>query len=72
MRGNFFYNRVGERIFTERKKRNLSQERLSLLSDIDRTYITRIEAGRANPSIKVLRKISRVLKIKMNKLIKGV
>jgi transcriptional regulator with XRE-family HTH domain len=72
MRGNFFYKRVGERIFTERKKRNLSQERLSLLSDIDRTYITRIEAGRANPSIKVLRKISRVLKIKMNKLIKGV
>jgi transcriptional regulator with XRE-family HTH domain len=72
MRGNFFYKRIGERIFSERKKRKLSQEKLSLLSDIDRTYITRIEGGKANPSMKILRKISRVLKIKVNNLIKGV
>ncbi len=72
MRGNFFYKKLGERIFNERKKRKLSQEKLSLLSDIDRTYITRIENGNANPSMKILKKISRVFKMRLNNLIKGV
>jgi len=72
MRGNFFYKRIGERIHTERKKRNLSQEKLSLLSDVDRTYIARIERGKANPTMKVLNKLARVLKIKIHRLIRGV
>ena len=72
MKGNFCYKRLGERIHTERKRKSLSQEELSLLSDIDRTYIVRIEGGKANPSMRILRKISRVLKIKVNKLITGV
>jgi len=72
MKGNFFYKRLGERIFTERKRKKLSQEKLSLLSDIDRTYIVRIESGKANPSMRILRKICRVLRVKINKLITGV
>ena len=72
MKGNFFYKRLGERIHTERKRKRLSQEELSLLSDIDRTYIVRIEGGKANPSMRILRKICRVLKVKVNKLITGV
>lgn len=72
MKGNFFYNRLGERIVTERKRKKLSQEQLSMLSDIDRTYLARIEEGKANPSMKVLYKISRVLRIKIHKLIRGV
>ena len=72
MKGNFFYKRLGERIYAERKRKRLSQEELSLLSDIDRTYIVRIEGGKANPSMRILRKICRVLKVKVNKLITGV
>ncbi len=72
MKGDFFYKRLGERIFSERKRKKLSQEKLSLLSDIDRTYIVRIESGKANPSMRILRKISRVLKIKVDKLVSGV
>ena len=68
MKGNFFYKRLGERIFLERKRKSMSQEQLSFLSDIDRTYIARIEGGKANPSMKILRKISRVLKVKVNRL----
>ena len=72
MRGNFFYKRLGERIVRARKKRQLSQEELALLSDIDRTYIARLEEGKANPSIKVLNKLSRVLKTRLSYLLKVV
>jgi transcriptional regulator with XRE-family HTH domain len=72
MRGNFFYKRLGERIVKARKKRQLSQEQLALLSDMDRTYLARVEEGKANPSIKVLNKLSRVLKIRLFYLLKGV
>lgn len=72
MRGNFFYKRLGERIIVERDKKNLSQEQLALLSDVDRTYLARIEEGKANPSVRVLNKIARILKIRLNGLLKGV
>ena len=72
MRGNFFYNRLGSKILHYRKKNSLSQEQLSLLASIDRTYLARIEEGKANPSIKVLNKVSRVFKIKLSVLLEGV
>ena len=71
-RGNFFYQRLGEKIISAREKRKLSQEQLALLSDLDRTYLARIEEGKANPSVKILNKISRVLKTRLSTLLKGV
>ncbi|MBI1862879.1 helix-turn-helix transcriptional regulator, partial [Candidatus Microgenomates bacterium] len=47
-------------------------EDLSLLACIDRTYVARIETGRANPSIMVLNKIAKVLHLKVFNLIEGV
>ena len=72
MRGNFFYKRLGERIISERKKHNLSQEDLAYDSSVDRTYLARIEEGKANPTIKVLNKIARRFKIKLSKLLENV
>lgn len=72
MRGNFFYKRLGERLTIARKKIRLTQEQLSILSDIDRTYLARIEGGKANPSMKVLGKVSKVLRVRIYELIKGV
>ncbi|OGK23857.1 hypothetical protein A2954_07145 [Candidatus Roizmanbacteria bacterium RIFCSPLOWO2_01_FULL_37_12] len=72
VRGNFFYQRLAEKIISLRQKRKLSQEQLALLSDLDRTYIARIEEGKANPSIKVLNKLARVLKTRISSLLKGV
>lgn len=72
MRGNFIYQRLGERIFIRRKKKGLSQEDLSILSDVDRTYIGKVEQGKANPSFKILVKISRSLKLRLSELLKGV
>lgn len=72
MRGNFFYQRLGERLYTEREKRKLSQEQLGLISDVDRSYIARIEKGDANPTLRVLNKLAKALKIRLSQLLKGV
>lgn len=72
MKGNYFYRRLGCRVIIERKRKRLSQEELAGLSEIDRTYLARIEEGKANPSIKVLNKIARKLKIRLYELLKGV
>jgi transcriptional regulator with XRE-family HTH domain len=72
MRGNFFYKRLGESISFYRKKNKLSQEELAAVSDIDRTYLAQIESGRANPTIKILNKLSRSLRVKLKKLFEGV
>ncbi len=72
MRGNFLYKKLGEKIITKRKIQRISQDRLALLSDIDRTYMARIEKGLANPTLKVLHKIAQNLKTKISNLLKGV
>ncbi len=72
MRGNFFYKRLGNKVSSERKKKRLSQEKLAFLSAIDRTYLARIEEGKANPTIKVLGKLSRALEMRIYQLVRGV
>ena len=50
----------------------LSQEELALLSDVDRTYIARIEEGKANPTVKVLYKLAKKLKVRIAVLLENV
>lgn len=71
MGGNFFYLRLGRIIFRIREKKRLTQEQLALLCDIDRSYLSKIEKGRANPSVKILNKIGRIFKMKICNLLKG-
>lgn len=72
MRGNFIYERLGEKIQILRKKKGLSQEQLAIASDIDRSYLAEIEQGKANPTFKTLNKIARGLRIKIKKLVENV
>ena len=71
-KGNFFYKRLGKRLIIERKRRKLTQEDVAILSEVDRTYLARIEEGKANPTIKTLGKISKAFKIKLYSLLIGV
>lgn len=48
---------------TYRKALRLSQEQLALDADVDRSFVSRIERGLANPSLQVLCKIASVLKV---------
>lgn len=51
---------------------NISQDHLSFIADMDRTYLTRLERGKANPSIRTLHKIARKLNVKMAALLKDI
>ncbi|KKQ25001.1 MAG: Helix-turn-helix domain protein [Candidatus Roizmanbacteria bacterium GW2011_GWC2_37_13] len=70
MRGNFYYKRLGENIVSARKKIKLSQYKVATLSDIDRSYLAEVEEGKANPSVKFLLRIAKILKIKVGDLLK--
>jgi len=69
-RGNFYYKRLGESMISHRKRLKLSQQQVAILSDVDRSYLAEVEEGKANPSIKFLHKIAKILKIKIRSLIK--
>ena len=51
-----------------RLARALTQEELAFQADLDRTYISQLERGVANPSILVLVKISEVLGVELQEL----
>jgi transcriptional regulator with XRE-family HTH domain len=51
-----------------REARGLSQEMLALESEVDRTYVSQIERGMCNPSLRVLHQIASVLKVPMAEL----
>ncbi|MEK7597313.1 MAG: helix-turn-helix transcriptional regulator [Patescibacteria group bacterium] len=70
VRGNFYYKRLGESIISYRKKLKLSQQQVAILSDVDRSYLAEVEEGKANPSVRFLHRISKILKIKVRSLIK--
>lgn len=52
-----------------RNRLEISQEELCARTELDRTYISEIERGLRNPTLKVLWKLSTALKTRPNKLI---
>lgn len=44
----------GDALRTCRRSRNLSQEELGQLAGLDRTYISGLERGKRNPTLKVI------------------
>ena len=63
--------KVGIRIRELRNELNLSQEKLALKADVDRTYLAGVEQGKRNPSIKSLEKIINALGVSVQTFFKG-
>lgn len=63
---------VGEVIADFRKKKGLSQEVLSGLSDIGRTHLSAIERGERKPTLETLYKICIALDVKMSHLVEEI
>ncbi|EPC5878120.1 helix-turn-helix domain-containing protein [Providencia hangzhouensis] len=61
--------KLGERIRNERIKQGISQESLALLTDIDRSYVGRIERGEVNITVEKLYQIAEVLKCSPSELL---
>ncbi len=57
---------VGMRIKQLRTEQGISQEKLALRAEIDRTYLAGVEQGKRNPSIKSLEKIIRALGVSVS------
>jgi len=59
---------LGKKIQKLRKSLGYSQEKFAEMVRISRTHIGHIEQGRKSPSLKLLEKISRALKVKISDL----
>jgi len=55
-----------------RKESGLSQERLALEAELDRTYISLLERGLRQPSMKTLFAIASVLKVPPHKIVQAI
>jgi len=52
---------LANEIKQSRRRLGLTQEALALQAEVDRTYVSQLERGIANPSILILHRISTVL-----------
>ncbi|QMU63351.1 MAG: helix-turn-helix domain-containing protein [Flavobacteriaceae bacterium] len=55
-----------------RLEKGLSQESLANQSDIDRTYISDIEKGERNISLKIIERLAETLQISLSELFKKI
>ena len=64
--------RFGERLREARKTRGLSQEALADLCDLDRTYVSGVERGVRNPSLKNIGRFAKGLGLSIEDLCRGI
>ncbi|MEB2647745.1 helix-turn-helix transcriptional regulator [Pseudomonas canadensis] len=60
---------LAENIRSMRRVKNLTQEQLALMAEVDRTYVSQIERGVGNPSLLVLCKLANIFEIKADQLL---
>jgi transcriptional regulator with XRE-family HTH domain len=60
---------LADQVKARRKAMGLSQEKLAFDAEIDRTYVSQIERGLINPSLKVLWRLSVVLQVDLHSLL---
>ena len=61
--------RIGMRIKALREKRGLSQEELAGRAGISRGYLARLETGRHEPTLTMLGKLAKALRVKTAELL---
>ncbi|WP_179612577.1 helix-turn-helix domain-containing protein [Rhizobium leguminosarum] len=59
---------IGWNLRRLRVDRGLSQERLALEAEIDRSYVGRVERGRENVTVATLEALARVLSVNVSEL----
>ncbi|MDC4748866.1 helix-turn-helix domain-containing protein [Acinetobacter baumannii] len=59
----------GQLVRKYRKERNMSQEQLALLCNMDRSYLGRIERGEVNPTLEKIYELSSFLDVEVVNLL---
>jgi transcriptional regulator with XRE-family HTH domain len=62
--------RIGKRVSQERRKKNLTTEKLAYENGISKGYLSDIENGKKLPSIKMLERIADALEVDISILFK--
>jgi putative transcriptional regulator len=63
---------LGKRIVYLRLKKGWSQFELSLEANINKNYISDLEHGRRNPTLKILVRLAHVFDMDLSELLKGI
>jgi len=56
---------LAKQIKAARQKADLSQEALALMAAVDRTYVSQLERGVANPSLQILYRLAQTLGLEL-------
>jgi transcriptional regulator with XRE-family HTH domain len=62
---------LGRNVRAHRKRLGLSQEQLALEADMKRSYLSDLERGTRNPSVKALGRIANALNVSPHELLKS-
>ncbi len=60
--------RVGKNLKDARRRRGLSQEDLAGQAGLDRTYVSQLERGIGNPSLRILSQLAAALEVQLKDL----
>lgn len=60
---------VGRNVRRLREEAGLSQEKLALEAELDRTYVSGVERGVRNPTVTVVARIAKALKTEPDRLL---
>ncbi len=60
---------IGDEIRRARRKSGLSQEKLGFEADIHRTYVSLLERNRKSPTLAVLFRICKALKVRPSRIV---
>ena len=63
---------LGKRIKYLRSLKKWSQEDLALEANVNKNYLSDLERGERNPTVKILEKIAKALAISLEELFKGI
>ena len=63
-------DRVGLNIQELRRARKLSQEELAGMSEVHQTYLSGVESGKRNPSLLVIERIAKALRVDPQELVR--
>lgn len=61
--------KIGERIRDLRESKGISQQNLAAICNFEKANLSRIEAGRTNPTVSTMYKISQALDITLTELV---
>jgi transcriptional regulator with XRE-family HTH domain len=61
---------LGRAIRETRKAKDISQEKLALLADMDRSYVGRVERGDNNAALLTLVRIAKALELSVSQLMR--